>query len=561
MKKIWKLAAAGVLAAALITSGLSKSAVVTDAAESSSREVSEEAKDGIPDEKGKEPSDGDAGTSGDSLVEASGNDATLEDGTYQIFGRLWQATREIPSDWKEDSADGASMGDGALNHNISVTVKDGKATLNLEFVRMTYTLFGEASSGYLKNLNYFPGYTGDALPEDQTPVAAKVDSYWEDGNGNRISDEFGTDYPRNLEIPLDEAGQQVVWVQVYVPIMESIGKSSGSDGMGTQYAKIVLDWNGDTGNSNKDSETLDPSNLSDGIYKVDGTMVKVDKKTYSMSNDAIVHHIKLEVKNGTYYVTMDFRGLTVGQRLGYLSTLKYFKTGYTLNSFGQPEGDLGDVTVDSYQTYTDGSRVSDQYGTDYPDQVTFELIPEAKSDGYVPLQVFVPIMEAISSGTGTQPVFLKLDWSSIKKTTADDADFKDTSSNGAKGSSTTNSSSSTTSGTNTNSGLSNGLKRSSLSGSSLKSSTSAGGSSLKSGSLTGGNSLKSSSLKNNSLSGNGLKNSTVSSNSLNRSSLTKAGGAETDDSASSEMEKWAVVMIAAAFTAFVSLHAKERSNG
>lgn len=32
-------------------------------------------------------------------------------------------------------------------------------------------------------------------------------------------------------------------------------------------------------------------------------------------------------------------------------------------------------------------------------------------------------MDAISSGTGTQPVFLKLDWSSLKATTSDDPDF------------------------------------------------------------------------------------------------------------------------------------------
>ena len=32
-------------------------------------------------------------------------------------------------------------------------------------------------------------------------------------------------------------------------------------------------------------------------------------------------------------------------------------------------------------------------------------------------------MDAISSGTGTQPVFLKLDWSSLKATTSDNPDF------------------------------------------------------------------------------------------------------------------------------------------
>ena len=41
------------------------------------------------------------------------------------------------------------------------------------------------------------------------------------------------------------------------------------------------------------------------------------------------------------------------------------------------------------------------------------MIKEAKKNGYVPMQVFVPIMDAISKGSGTQPVYLKLDLNSI----------------------------------------------------------------------------------------------------------------------------------------------------
>ena len=103
----------------------------------------------------------------------------------------------------------------------------------------------------------------------------------------------------------------------------------------------------------------------------------MDKTTLSMSDNAINHTIKLTVTDGKYYLTLDFRGLTIGDRLGYLSELKYYLTGYTLDEYGNPVGDLGDVTVDSYQTNEDGSRISDQYGTDYPDFVTFEMIPEA----------------------------------------------------------------------------------------------------------------------------------------------------------------------------------------
>ena len=132
----------------------------------------------------------------------------------------------------------------------------------------------------------------------------------------------------------------------------------------------------------KSDGKLDIKNLADGVYSIYGTMVKVDKNTYSMSNEAINHTIKLTVKNGKYYITLNFNGLTVGQKLGYLSKLKYFTTGYTLDKYGNPQGTLADVTVDSYQKNSDGSLVSDQYGTNYPDEVTFELIPEALNDGY-----------------------------------------------------------------------------------------------------------------------------------------------------------------------------------
>ena len=173
------------------------------------------------------------------------------------------------------------------------------------------------------------------------------------------------------------------------------------------------------------TQNLDKNNLKDGIYAVTGKMVKVDKSTASMSNDAINHTIKLVVENGTYQITLDFMGLNISGRYGYLSELKYFQQGYTLDGYGVPQGTVEAVTVDSYQLDSSGARVSDTYGTDYPNQVTFPLISEAVKDGYVPLQVYVPIMEAISAGTGTQPVFLFLDWNTLKSTTEDDDGFRD----------------------------------------------------------------------------------------------------------------------------------------
>lgn len=177
--------------------------------------------------------------------------------------------------------------------------------------------------------------------------------------------------------------------------------------------------------SENGSQKLDKNKLKDGVYAVTGKMVKIDKRTASMSNDAISHTVKLSVKKGKYKITLDFTGLQINGSYGYLSRLKYYKKGYTLDSYGTPQGTAKAVAIDSYQLDSSGMRIVDSYGTDYPNQVTFPLIPEAVDDGYVPLQVYIPIMEAISAGTGTQPVFLFLDWDTLKSTTEDDENFKD----------------------------------------------------------------------------------------------------------------------------------------
>ena len=91
-----------------------------------------------------------------------------------------------------------------------------------------------------------------------------------------------------------------------------------------------------------------------------------------------------------------------------------FSYGYTRKSVRISSGELEDAVVDSYQTDENGDRIRDEYGTDYPDLVTFKLIPEALDDGFVPLKVYVPVMESISEGLGDQSVYLALDWATLK---------------------------------------------------------------------------------------------------------------------------------------------------
>lgn len=252
------------------------------------------------------------------------------------------------------------------------------------------------------------------------------------------------------------------------------------------------DKNNNNDNSkNGENTDLDIDNLADGAYSIYGEMVKTDKTSESMSNAAINHTIRLAVENGKYYITMNFNGLQYAGQYGYLKDLRYFLTGYTTNQYGVPQGELADATVNSYQTDEDGNRVSDSFETNYPDHVTFELIPEALDDGFVPLQVFVPVMESIAAGTGTQAVYLKLDWSTLQLTTSDDPDFEDD-------------------------GKSNNHDKGNIGNN--------GGSSLKGGSTLGSSRPGSSDLSSSRLGSSGLRSSNLSGSSLRSSSLNSRSG-------------------------------------
>ena len=350
----------------------------------------------------------------------------FEDGVYTIEGKLRHATLDQPS-----------MGDSAVSQPMKLIKKGNEINLRLEFKSLTSGIF----KGYLYGFYYFPSWTDSKkIPDSTKTESVKVTEYY-----TGVYDEFnepkkgldsnvkGKLYPHYALMPV-KWNEKQTWVQVYVPVMESISK-----GGGTQYARLILDWStlaktdeklediigGGTTIPNvtaKPQKTKKPSssktkklninNLSDGKYTLEGQMLKIDKKSSSMSNEALNHNISLKVKNGKYILTLDFFGLKVGNSKGYLSRLKYFKSGYKTVKGGVPQGKTASVKVLSYQK-NNGKKLSDIYGTNYPKKLSFPMIKEAKKNGYVPLQVFVPIMDAISQGSGTQPVYLKLNLKSI----------------------------------------------------------------------------------------------------------------------------------------------------
>lgn len=223
------------------------------------------------------------------------------------------------------------------------------------------------------------------------------------------------------------------WNQLQTAIKEAKALLEDADASQSEVNSQIAALRQAMDSLKKDGE-LDKNNLEDGIYSIYGEMVKVNRKDLSMSNDAINHTVKLTVEDGKYYLTMDFKGLSYLNKFGYLAELSYYDNGFVYEQYGEIKGTLIAADVLSTQKNADGTDVTDEFnqtggsyeGKLYPDQIRFPLVSDALNDqdGCVPLQVFVPVMEDISAGSGTQDVLLKLDWSTLKETTEDDPDFQ-----------------------------------------------------------------------------------------------------------------------------------------
>ncbi|MGT2935284.1 NEAT domain-containing protein [Streptococcus castoreus] len=166
------------------------------------------------------------------------------------------------------------------------------------------------------------------------------------------------------------------------------------------------------GHSEK-QDGLDRHHLKDGLYYLNAKLLKTDLISESMSNKAINHRVALVVEKGIPYLEVEFKAMAVGKLVGYLGELSYFLDGYQRDLTGKPVGQKEKAEVMSYFTDATGAPLVDAYGKNYPRVLRMKLIKQARKDGIVPLQVFVPIMDAISKGSGLQTVFMSLDWQSL----------------------------------------------------------------------------------------------------------------------------------------------------
>ena len=175
----------------------------------------------------------------------------------------------------------------------------------------------------------------------------------------------------------------------------------------------------------------DIKNLPDGEYNITAEALKF----YGAEGEASMAaagldttKTKLIVRNGQYFVNVSFKPITFGGLNGYLGDLKYYdgnKTHANRNSIQDSE--FNPATIVEYYSDSETDNFIETYKNKFPERTAYPKtlsysVDKNKIDSNNKLEtfteVFVPVMESISDGAGTQRMILKFDLSNALNSVA-----------------------------------------------------------------------------------------------------------------------------------------------
>ena len=189
-------------------------------------------------------------------------------------------------------------------------------------------------------------------------------------------------------------------------------------------------------NTQSDVETKtvpqDVKNLPDGIYDIKSVGEKKNVEALNFSQEGResmaaagldTKKTKLVVKNGKYSVNVSFKPITFGGLTGYLGDLKYYDGDKThANRSEIKDSDFKDTTIIENYSENEKDAFIGVYKKKFPGRTVYPKtlsynVDKNKIDVNNKLetftQVFVPVMENIFAGSGTQRMILKYDLSSL----------------------------------------------------------------------------------------------------------------------------------------------------
>ena len=183
-------------------------------------------------------------------------------------------------------------------------------------------------------------------------------------------------------------------------------------------------------NNQSDVETKtvpqDVKNLPDGTYDITSKAYKFYGKDgeKSMAAEGLdKEKTKLVVKNGQYSVNVNFKPISIYGQNGYLGDLKYYDGNKThSNRYDIQDNEFKDTTIVENYSENEKDANIDTFKKKFPGRTVYpktlsynvdknKINANNKLETFT--QVFVPVMEALSPGAGTQRMILEYDLSSL----------------------------------------------------------------------------------------------------------------------------------------------------
>ena len=189
-------------------------------------------------------------------------------------------------------------------------------------------------------------------------------------------------------------------------------------------------------NTQSDVETKtvpqDVKNLPDGTYDIKSVGKKENVEALNFSEEGRAsmaasgldkENVKLVVKDGKYSVNVTFKPIERIGFKGYLGDLKYYDGNKTHATRSQiKDSEFKDTTIVGNYSENEKDTFIDEYKKKFPGRTVYPKtfsynVDKNKIDANNKLetftQVFVPVMESIFPGGGTQRMILKYDLSSL----------------------------------------------------------------------------------------------------------------------------------------------------
>ena len=349
------------------------------------------------------------------LVKTADKEYLLNDGLYKVTAQFWKSTE-----------DELSMSNGIVK-SCRILSENGQMKVYLDAQALSVEMGSQVITSYMQGLQYLSGdvyVDADVTARDSEGNISQVELVL--AKNTILTDiklDSGRVQPARLYLDLENAKVQNVDKSSLNAQIQSASEYTASEytdesfqnlQTALQAAKAVAE--SPIAMQQEVSDQSDAlmaavnalvkkASVADGNYTIPVSVWHALAEQPSMGNDAVIKTADLTVKDGKGILKLTLLPVDLQGLKGYLGWMK------KVTADGTVDAEVLS-TFDVYDSFNDKENGTDPQmkGKAYPSSLSF---PVDINLNEMEIQMYIPIMEGIQSGSGTQNARLRLDWTKL----------------------------------------------------------------------------------------------------------------------------------------------------